>query len=60
MTAKELLQNLLDRLPADAALEDVQVQIFVLQKLQSGEADIAAVRVVPHNMVMQDLARWVK
>jgi len=60
MTTKELLQKLLDRLPDDATLEDVQYQIYVLQKIHSGEEDIAAARTVPHDEVMRDLARWVK
>jgi len=60
MTTKELLQKLLDRLPDDATLEDVQYQIYVLQKIYAREEDIAAGRSVPHDEVMRDLARWVK
>ena len=60
MTTKELLQKLLDRLPDDATLEDVQYQIYVLQKIHAGEAGIAAGRTVPHDEVMRDLARWLK
>jgi predicted transcriptional regulator len=60
MTTKELLQKLLDRLPDDATLEDVQYQIYVLQKIHAGEEDIAAGHTVPHDEVMRDLARWVK
>ena len=60
MTTKELLRKLLDRLPEDVTLEDVQYQIYVLQKIQAGEEDIAAGRTVPHDEVMRDLAQWLK
>jgi len=60
MTTKEVLRRLLDRLPEDATIEDVQYQIYVLQKIQAGEEDLKAGRVKTHDEVMQDLARWLK
>ncbi len=60
MTTKELLRKLLDRLPDDATLEDVQYQIYVLQKIRAGEEDIEAGRTIPHDEVMRDLAQWLK
>ncbi len=60
MTAKELVRQLLDRLPEHATIEEVQYQIYVLQKIQAGEEDIQAGRVAPHDEVMRDLAQWVK
>ena len=60
MTTKELIRKLLDRLPEGATIEDVQYQIYLLQKIQAGEKDIEAGRTVPHDQVMKDLAQWVK
>jgi predicted transcriptional regulator len=60
MTTKELIRKLLDQMPDDATIEDVQYQIFVLQKIQAGEEDLEAGRIVTHDQVMHDLARWVK
>lgn len=60
MTTKEAIQKLLERLPDDASLEDVQYQLYILQKIQAGEADLAAGRTVPHDQVVKDLAQWVK
>ncbi|MBI2900402.1 MAG: hypothetical protein HYY17_09460 [Planctomycetes bacterium] len=60
VTTKELLRVLLDRLPDDTTIEEVQYQIYVLQKIQAGEEDLDAGRVVPHDEVMRDLARWLK
>lgn len=60
MTTKDLVRKLLDRLPDDATLEDVQYQIYVLQKIRAGEDDIHNGRTVPHDQVMSDLAQWLK
>lgn len=60
MTTKQVLQKLLDRLPDDATIEDVQYQILVLQKIRSGEEDLETGRTVPHDAVMRDLAQWLK
>ena len=57
MTTKEVIRKLLDRLPDDASIEDVQYQIYVLQKIQAGGADLKAGRVKRHDEVMKDLAR---
>jgi predicted transcriptional regulator len=60
MTTKELLRKLLDRLPDDATIEDVQYQIYVLQKIRAGEEDLEAGRTIPHEQVLKDLAQWLK
>lgn len=60
MTTKDVIRKLLDRLPEDATIEDVQYQIYVLQKIRAGEEDVEAGRTLPHDKVMEDLARWVK
>ena len=60
MTAKEVIRRLLDGLPDNATIEDVQYQIYVLQKIRAGEEDYQSGRTVPHDEVMKDLARWVK
>jgi predicted transcriptional regulator len=60
MTTKELLRKLLDRLPDDATFEDVQYQIYVLQKIRAGEEDLEAGRTIPHEQVLKDLAQWLK
>ena len=60
MTTKELIRKLLDQMPDDATIEDIQYQIFVLQKIQAGEEDLESGRIMTHDQVMQDLARWVK
>ena len=60
MTTKEIIRKLLDRLPDDATIEDVQYQIYVLQKVQAGEDDLKEGKVVGHDEIVKDLARWLK
>ena len=57
-TAKEQVQQILDQLPGDASLEDIQYHIYVRQKIQQGMDDIDAGRVVSHAEVQQRLAKW--
>jgi len=60
MTTKEAIQKLVDRLPEDATIEDLQYQLYVLQKIKAGEEDLTSGRTVPHAEILKDLAQWVK
>jgi len=57
-TPKQQVQDLLENLPEDASLEDIQYHIYVRQKIEQGLADIAAGRVVSHEEVQRRLAKW--
>jgi len=57
-TAKDQVQQILEMLPEDASLEDIQYHIYVRQKIQQGMDDIDAGRVVSHAEVQQRLAKW--
>jgi predicted transcriptional regulator len=57
-TAKEQVQQILEMLPEDASLEDIQYHIYVRQKIQQGDEDVEAGRVVSHADVQQRLAKW--
>jgi len=57
-TAKEQVQQILQMLPEDASLEDIQYHIYVRQKIQQGLDDEAAGRVVSHVDVQRRLAKW--
>ena len=57
-TAKKQVQQILENLPDDASLEEIQYQIYVRQKIEQGVADADAGRVVPHEEVQQRLAKW--
>lgn len=57
-TAKEQVQQILESLPEDASLEDIQYHIYVRQKIQQGLDDVDAGRTVSHADVQQRLAKW--
>ena len=58
MTVKETVLQLIDRLPDDVTLEDVQYHLYVLQKIREGEKALKEGRLIPHEEVMKDLAKW--
>lgn len=58
MTTKEAVLKMIQSLPDDASIEEILYHLYVLQKIQAGEEDIEAGRVVPHEEVMRDLAQW--
>jgi predicted transcriptional regulator len=57
-TAKDQVHKLLEILPDDSSLEDIQYHIYVRQKIEQGLADVDAGRVVPHAEVERRLAKW--
>jgi predicted transcriptional regulator len=57
-SAKQQVQEILEQLPEDASLEDIQYHIYVRQKIEQGLADVAAGRVVSHEEVQRRLAKW--
>ena len=57
MTTKEQVRALLDRLPDDVTLDDVQYHLYVAQALERGDADEAAGRVIRHAQVAEELRR---
>lgn len=57
-TAKEQVQQILEELPENASLEDIQYHIYVRQKIQQGLDDVEAGRVVPHEEVEKRLSKW--
>ena len=57
-TAKAQVQKILEVLPDDASLEDIQYHIYVRQKVEQGLADIEAGRLITHEAAMQRLDPW--
>ena len=57
-TAKQEVQQLLEELPDDATLEDIQYHLYVKQKIAQGLADVAAGRVLSQDEVEQRFAKW--
>lgn len=57
-TAKQEVAQLLDQLPDDATLEDIQYHVYVLEKINRGRADIAAGRSFTTEQAKERLSRW--
>lgn len=55
--AKQTVRELLDRLPDDCSLDDVQYHLYVVQAVERGRADSRAGRVIPHEVVAAELRR---
>ena len=60
MSAKEAVLRLLETLPDDASIADIQYHLYVLQKIQAGEEAASAGKVIPHEEVMRELAGWLE
>jgi predicted transcriptional regulator len=60
LTAKQEVQELLQELPDDATLEDIQYHIYVKQKVEQGLADVRAGRVISQEEVEKRFARWLE
>jgi predicted transcriptional regulator len=60
MSAKDAVLRLLETLPADASIEDIQYHLYVLQKIRAGEEAASAGKVIPHKEVMRELAEWLE
>lgn len=52
MTTKQAVLDLIEKMPDDLEIEDLLERLFLLQRLQRAEADIAAGRLRPHDEVM--------
>ena len=57
---KDTVRDLLEQLPDDCTLEDVQYHLYVVQKVRAGEHDANAGQLIPHEEVADALrAKWV-
>jgi predicted transcriptional regulator len=58
--AKEEVRQLLEQLPDDTTLEDIQYHIYVRQKIDRGLEDVAAGRMLTENEFDARMARWLE
>jgi predicted transcriptional regulator len=57
-SAKETVRRLLERLPDNASLEDIQYHITVCAKVERGLRDVEAGRVVDQDEAKRRMAKW--
>ena len=59
-TAKEEVRRILDLLPDDATLEDIQYRIYVRQAITAGLRDVEQGHVVSQEEVERRMTRWIE
>ena len=57
-TAKQEAQRILDALPDDASLEQIQYHLYVVQKIEAGLRDAEEGRVLSQEEVERRIAKW--
>ena len=59
-SAKQLVLDVLNALPDDCSLEDVQYELYVRQKVAQGERAADAGEIVPHEDVVREVREWLR
>ena len=57
-STKEQLRELIERLPDDCTVEDVQYHLYVQQKVERGLEDVRAGRVLSQDEVERPMSKW--
>jgi hypothetical protein len=58
-STKQILQHLIDELPEDATIADVQYRLHVIDAVNRGRDEIAAGAGIPHGQLVTELrAKW--
>lgn len=57
-TAKQEVAKLLERLPENCSLEDIQYHLYVLQKIEQGIKDAEEGRVYTQEEVEKMMSKW--
>lgn len=58
MNGKQAVLKLLEQLPEEATLEEIQYHLYVLQKIRAGQDAIDTGPVIPNDEVMRELTGW--
>ena len=57
-TAKAEVATLLEQLPDDSSLEDIQYHLYVLEKVKSGVGRAELEGAIKHSEVKERLGKW--
>ena len=58
-TAKEEVKNLIDKLPDDCTIEDIQYHLYVLEKVQRGIDRAEKEGIISHEDAKKRLNKWI-
>jgi len=56
--AREKVVDLVNDLPDQVDLDEVMYRLYLLQKLEAGEKDVQEGRLLSHEQVVQESAKW--
>ena len=59
-TAKELVRDMLEEIPENATLEDIQYHIYIQEKVASGKRDVEEGRLISQEEVEKRMSRWLQ
>ncbi len=59
-TAKQEVRKVLETLPEEASLEDIQYHLYVLQRIERGRQDVEAGRVISQDEAERRMSRWLE
>lgn len=59
-TAKDEVRDLLNTMPDEATLEDIQYHIYVLQKVLKGLEEVEGGKTISHEEVLRKMSRWLE
>ena len=60
LSAKEEVSRLLERLPDNCSIEDIQYHLFVLQKIGRGVEDAKEGRVYTQDEIEKRMSKWLE
>jgi predicted transcriptional regulator len=58
VSPKQVARQILDSLPDDCSLDEIQYRLYVRQMVEEGRQDIRKGNVVSQQEIEQDLERW--
>jgi hypothetical protein len=59
-TAKQEVRKVLETLPEEASLADIQYYLYVLQRIERGRRDVEAGCLISQEEVERRMARWLE
>lgn len=59
-STKELVLEVLESLPDDCSIEDVQYELYVRHRVVEGEKAADEAKLVPHEDVMREARDWLR
>ncbi len=55
---KEEVQTMINNLPDDCTLEDIQYHLYVIEKVQNGIQDLEDDKTYSHKEAQEKMAKW--